>query len=280
MDTILSKKIGLIAGEGELPARLAKSAKEQGFEIVAISVIPSNKKALQEVCSKVYSKGPGEVQAMIDIMKGEGVNQISFIGKVHKGLLFRPILDARAKKMMRDVKRLNDDAVMLRIIDELEKENISVLDQTIFLKDFFPNKGLIGNIQPTESQMIDIEYGFQIAKEIGRLDLGQSVVVQNRMILAAETIEGTDKAIERGCKMAKGGIENLFRKSEGATVVKVSKPEQDKRFDVPAVGLRTMQTMKRFGANVLAIEAGETFVIERERMVEFADRHGIVFIAV
>lgn len=277
MDTILSRKIGLIAGEGELPVRLAKSAKEQGFEVVAISVIPSNKKALQAVCTKVYSKGPGEVQAMIDIMKGEGVNQISFIGKVHKGLLFRPILDARARRMMKEAARLNDDAVMLNIIKELEGEEIYVLDQTIFLKEFFPSKGLIGSVKPTESQIKDIEYGFQIAKEIGKLDLGQSVVAQNRMILAVETIEGTDRAIERGCKMAKGGF---LKKSEGATVVKVSKPEQDKRFDVPAVGPRTLNTMKKHGANVLAIEANETFAIELDKMIDFADKHGIVFIAV
>ncbi|HSA06428.1 MAG TPA: UDP-2,3-diacylglucosamine diphosphatase LpxI [Candidatus Gastranaerophilales bacterium] len=270
MDTILSKKIGLIAGDGELPVKLAKSAQNQGFEVVTISVIPSNKRKLEAVCKKVYSKGPGEVQAMIDIMKGEGVNQISFIGKVHKGLLFRPILDARARKMVKDVKRLNDDSVMLRIIKELKEEDISVLDQTIFLKEFFPKKGVIGRIKPDENQLADIEYGFQIAKEIGRLDLGQSVVAQDKMILAVETIEGTDKTIERGCKMGNGK----------ATVVKVSKPEQDKRFDMPTVGLRTLETMKKYGANVLAIEADETFAIEIDKMIEFANKHNIVFIAV
>ena len=270
MDTILSKKIGLIAGEGELPIRLVESATSQGFEIVTISVIPSNTRKLKTVCSKVYTKGPGEVQAMIDIMKGEGVNQISFIGKVHKGLLFRPILDARARKMVKDVKRLNDDAVMLRILEELAGEDISVLDQTIFLKDFFPKKGVIGKLEPDENQLIDIEYGFQIAKEIGRLDLGQSVVAQDKMVLAVETIEGTDKTIERGCKMGNGG----------ATVVKVSKPGQDKRFDVPAVGLRTLKTMKKHGAKVLAIEANETFAVELDKMIEFVDKNNMVFIAV
>jgi len=270
MDTILSQKLGLIAGEGELPMLFAESARKQGFEVVAVSVMPSNTKKLKTACDRVYTKGPGEVQAMIDIMKGEGVNQITFLGKVHKGLLFRPILDARARKMIKDVKRLNDDAVMLRIVEELDGEDISVLDQTIFLKDFFPAKGVICKVQPTEEQMNDIEYGFHIAKEIGRIDLGQSVVVQDRMVLAVETIEGTDKTIERGCKMG----------SKGATVVKVSKPEQDKRFDVPTVGLRTMQTMKKHGAKVLAIEAGETFAVELDKMIEFANRNKMVFIAV
>ncbi len=270
MDTILSQKIGLIAGEGELPQLFAQSATKQGFEVVAISVTPGTAGKLKPFCCKVFSKGPGEVQAMIDAMKGEGVNQITFLGKVHKGLLFKPILDSRARNMIKDVKRLNDDAVMLRIVSELEGEDISVLDQTIFLKEFFPKKGLMGKIEPTESQMADIEYGFQIAKEIGRLDLGQSVVVQDRMVLAVETIEGTDKTIERGCKMG----------SKGAAVVKVSKPGQDKRFDVPTVGLRTLQTMKNHGAGILAIEANETFAVELGKMIEFANRNKIVFIAV
>ncbi len=270
MDTILSKKLGLIAGDGELPVRFAESAASQGFEVVTISVTPTNTGKLKSVCNKVFSKGPGEVQAMIDIMKGQGVNQVTFLGKVHKGLLFRPILDSRALKMMKDVKRLNDDAVMLKIVSELEGENISVLDQTIFLKEFFPKKGLIGKIEPTKNQLNDIEYGFQIAKEIARIDLGQSVVVQDKMVLAVETIEGTDKTIERGCKMG----------SKGAVVVKVSKPGQDKRFDVPAVGLKTIQIMKKHGAKVLAIEANETFAVEIDKMIEFANKHKMVFIAV
>ncbi len=270
MDTILSKKIGLIAGEGELPVSYAEVAAKQGFEIVAISVVPSNRRKLEMYCNKVYSKGPGQIQAMIDIMKNESVNQITFLGKVHKGLLFRPILDARARRIIKEANRLNDDSLMLSIIKELEQEKISVLDQTIFLKEYFPSKGVLGDIHPDKDQIVDIEYGFQVAKEIGRLDLGQSVVVQDKMILAVETIEGTDKTIERGCRMGNGK----------ATIVKVSKPGQDKRFDVPAVGLRTLKTMKKYGAKVLAIEAEETFTIELNKMIEFANKNKMVLIAV
>ena len=270
MDTILSKKIGLIAGDGELPVNLAKSAAEQGFEIMAVSVSPDNRRQLRDVCETVHTCGPGEVQKIFDIFHKESINQLMFIGKVNKGLLFRPILDARARKILKGVKKLNDDALMLRLVNDIESENISVLDQTIFLKDFFPQKGVLGSIQPDESQLMDIEYGFQTAKEIGKLDLGQSVVAQDKMILAVETIEGTDKTIERGCKMGNGK----------ATVVKVSKPGQDKRFDVPAVGMKTLRTMKRFGGKVLAIEAGETFAIELNKMIEFANKHKIVLIAV
>ncbi|MFA6990103.1 MAG: LpxI family protein, partial [Candidatus Gastranaerophilaceae bacterium] len=131
-------------------------------------------------------------------------------------------------------------------------------------------KGIIGSLEPDEKQKIDIEYGFNMAKEIGRLDLGQTVVVQNKMILAVEAIEGTDKAIERGCKLGSGE----------AIVVKVSKPNQDKRFDIPTVGLGTLKTMKKYGANVLAVEADETFIVERKKMIEFARKNNMVIIAV
>lgn len=270
MDTILSKRIGLIAGDRELPVKLAQSAVKQGFKVVAISLTLSNKRHLTPHCEKVYSCGPGEIQKIIDIFHKEDINQLTFIGKVYKGLLFMPIFDTRARRMLKEIKRFNDDAIMLKLIEELATENISVLDQTIFLKEFFPQKGVIGSIKPDEDQKADIEYGFQIAKEIGRLDLGQSVIVQDKMILAAETIEGTDKTIERGCKLGNGA----------STIVKVSKPNQDKRFDVPTVGLKTLKIMKRYGANVLAIEASETFTVELDKMIEFANKNKIVFIAV
>lgn len=271
METVLSKKIGLIAGDGELPVKLAKSAKNCGINIIAIALSSSNKNLLGQYSEKVYSLGPGEVQKIINTLHSEEINQLSFIGKVHKGLLFKnPRLDSRAIKVMKNIKKLNDDAVMLAIIDELTKENITVLDQTLFLKELFIPKDLIGNTSPTEDQLKDIEYGFQIAKEMGKVDIGQSVIVQDKMILAVEAIEGTDRAIERGCKLGK----------KNAVVVKVSKPDQDKRFDIPTVGLNTLKTMKKYGGKVLAIEAGKTFVVEKEKMIAFANKNKMVFIAV
>lgn len=211
------------------------------------------------------------MQKIFDTLHNENITQLSFIGKVHKGLLFRnPRLDSRAINLLKQAKKLNDDNIMLLIIDELGKENINVLDQTMFLKELMAFKGVIGQYIPTDVQKLDIEYGFQIAKEMGRLDIGQSVIVQNRMILAIEAIEGTDKAIERGCRLGNGE----------AAVVKVSKPAQDKRFDIPTVGLGTLKTMKKFGAKVLAVEAGETFIVQKEEMIKFADKNKMVFIAV
>lgn len=271
MEITLAKNIGLIAGDGELPVKLARAAKKCGHSIIAISLSSANKNLLSEYCQKVYSFGPGEVQKILNTLHLEKINQLSFVGKVHKGLLFRnPRLDARAISLMKQKKKLNDDAIMITIIDELNKENIEVIDQTLFLKDLLEGKGVIGAIEPNDEQLNDIEYGFQVAKEMGKIDIGQSVVVQNKMILAVEAIEGTDRAIERGCKLG----------NKNAVVVKVSKPNQDKRFDIPTVGLNTLKTMKKFGGKVLAVEAGETFVVEKEKMIEFANKHKMVFIAV
>lgn len=271
MNTTLEKTIGLIAGDGELPVSLARNATQCSHEVVAISLSSANKKELESCCRKVYSCGAGEVQKIVDILHKEGVKQITFIGKVSKTMLFRnPKLDKRAIAILKQAIRLNDDALTLKVIEDIGKEGLIVIDQTIFLKEYFPQKGVIGKYSPDEKQQIDIEYGFQMAKAIGGLDLGQSVVVQDKMVLAVEAIEGTDKCIERGCRLGNGKT----------VIVKVSKPEQDKRFDVPAVGLRTLKTMKKFGGKVLAIEAGETFVVEKEKMIEFADKNKMVFIAV
>ena len=271
VDKKLSKTIGLIAGDGELPVSLAKNASKNGHEIIAISLSSTNKKELESHCKKVYSCGAGEVQKMVNIAHQEDITQITFVGKVSKTMLLRnPRLDSRAISLLKQAKRLNDDALMLKLIESLAEDNLEVIDQTLFLKEYFPQKGIIGKYSPDDLQQIDIEYGFQIAKGIGGLDLGQTVVVQNKMVLAVEAIEGTDRCIERGCKLG----------NKNATVVKVSKPEQDKRFDIPAVGLRTLKNMQKFGGKVLAIEAGETFAVEKDKMIEFADKNKMVFIAV
>lgn len=271
MKTELSKKFGIIAGDGELPVVVAKSAKIQGYTTVAISLSGSNKWQLSPHCEKIYSFGPGELQKILNTLKKENISELIFIGKVHKGLLFKnPRLDSRAINLMKQVNRMNDDKIMLTLIEELEKEGITVADQSIFLKELLEDQGVLGQHMPTEEQLNDIEYGFSLAKEMGRLDIGQSVVIQNKMVLAIEAIEGTDRAIERGCKLGNGS----------AVIVKVSKPKQDKRFDIPTVGLNTLKTMKKFGGKVLAVEANETFIVQKQQMIDFANKNKMVFIAV
>lgn len=271
MSIMLEQKQGLIAGDGLLPAKMAQYAKDNGFDVVAISLSSDNCSQLKKYCSKVYSCSPGEVLKIENILKEEGIKQLTFLGKVHKGLLLkRPKFDSMALGLLKNAVRLNDDEVMLVIVRELEKIGVTALDQTIFIKNLMVPSGVLGKINPTPEQMEDVNYGFSLAKEMGKLDVGQSVVIKDKMIMAVEAIEGTDKCIVRGAKLAKNG----------AAIVKVSKPSQDKRFDIPTVGLKTLQTMKKYNANLLTVEANETIIVDQEKVVKFADKNNIVIMAV
>ncbi len=271
MGITLENKQGLIAGDGTLPVKMAQHAKENGFEVVCISLANDNCNELKKYCSKVYSCHPGEVNRIEQILKDEGIKQLTFLGKVHKKVLLKlHKFDKRAIDILKEAVRLNDDKVMLIIVDELAKIGIEVLDQTIFIKNLMIPAGVLGKHKPTNAQMEDVNYGFWLAKEMGKLDVGQSVVIKDKMIMAVEAIEGTDVCIKRGAKLAK----------KDAVVVKVSKPKQDKRFDIPVIGMRTMRTMHRKKASLIAVEANETIIVEQEKVIEYADRHNIVIMAV
>ena len=268
---MLENKQGLIAGDGILPVKMAQYAKENGFEVVCISLAKDNLRQLKKYCSKVYSCHPGEVNRIEKILKDEEIKQATFLGKVHKRVLLQlHKFDKRAIELLQEAQRLNDDQVMLLIVKEFEKAGITVLDQTIFIKNLMIPSGVLGKIKPTEAQMEDVNYGFWLAKEMGKIDVGQSVVIKDKMIMAVEAIEGTDMCIKRGSKLAK----------KNAVIVKVAKPSQDKRFDIPAIGLRTLKTMKRYKADLIAVEANETIIVDQEKVIQFADENNIVIMAV
>ena len=228
-------------------------------------------KQLKKYCSKVYSCHPGEINRIEKILKDEEIKQATFLGKVHKRVLLQlHKFDKRAIELLKAVQRLNDDQVMLLIVSEFEKLGITVLDQTIFIKNLMIPSGVLGKLKPTEAQMEDVNYGFWLAKEMGKVDVGQSVVIKDKMAMAVEAIEGTDMCIKRGAKLAK----------KNAVVVKVAKPSQDKRFDIPAIGLRTLKTMKKYKASLIAVEANETIIVNQEKVIKFADENNIVIMAV
>ena len=267
----LDKKQGLIAGDGLLPVKMAQNAKENGFEVVAISLSADNYNELKKYCSKVYSCSPGQPKKIEQILVDEGIHQLTFLGKVNKSVLIkRPQFDSKALDFIKRAVRLNDDQVMLMIIEELNAIGITALDQKIFIKNLMIPSGILGKVQPTPEQNEDVKYGYWLAKETGKLDIGQSVVIKDKMIMAVEAIEGTDKCIRRGCKLAKNG----------ACVIKTAKPKQDKRFDIPAIGLRTLKTMRKYKAKLIAVEANETIIVDQAKTIEYADKHGIVIMAV
>ena len=271
MSIMLENKQGLIAGDGTLPVKMAQYAKENGFEVICISLANDNLRQLKKYCSKIYSCPPGEVNKIEKILKDEEIKQATFLGKVHKRVLLQlHNFDAKAIELLKEAQRLNDDEVMLMIVKEFEKLGITVLDQTIFIKNLMIPSGVLGKLKPTKEQMEDVNYGFWLAKEMGKIDVGQSVVIKDKMIMAVEAIEGTDMCIKRGSKLAK----------KNAVVVKVSKPSQDKRFDIPAIGLRTLKTMKKYKADLIAVEANETIIVDQEKVIQFADENDIVIMAV
>lgn len=271
MSIMLENKQGLLAGDGNLPVEMARHAKENGFEVVCVSFSNDNLKELKKYCSKVYSCHPGELTKIEKIFVDEEIKQVTFLGKVHKKVLLQlHKFDKRAIDLLKQAARLNDDKVMLIVVGEFEKHNITVLDQTIFIKNLMIPPGVLGKHKPTEAQMEDVNYGFWLAKEMGKVDVGQSVVIKDKMAMAVEAIEGTDVCIRRGCKLAK----------KGAAVVKVAKPSQDKRFDIPAIGMRTLRTMKKNKASLIAVEANETIIVEQEKVIKFADDNNIVIMAV
>lgn len=267
----IDKKLGLIAGDGQLPVIWTENASKSGIEVVVISLSSDNRKALSKHCSKLYDMGPGEINKISETLQKEGIKQLTFIGKVSKRLVLkRPRFDSKALELLKNAKRLNDDAIMLMAVEELEKLGITVLDQTLFIKNLMVSPGILGEVKPTAAQEEDAKYGFWVAKAMGQIDIGQTVVVKDKMVMAVEAIEGTDKCIKRGAKIAKNG----------AVVVKTAKPSQDKRFDIPAFGLNTLKTMKKYKASVIAVEANETILVDKDEVIKYANAHNITVMAI
>lgn len=191
-------------------------------------------------------------------------------GQVNLSLLFSKVkLDEEAQKLLREVDNKTTDALLGSVAEKLAERNITLINSATYLDDFLPEKGILTRISPTASEWADIEFGKKIAKQIAGLDIGQTVIVKNKTILAIEAIEGTDEAVRRASRFGK----------EGIVVVKVSKPEQDMRFDLPVIGERTIKLLCRLKAKILAIEAKRTLVLEKEKIIRLADNRGICIVA-
>jgi DUF1009 family protein len=271
------RDLGLIAGEGKLPAILAKAAKEKGYRIVGFALSDTAAEQIDHIVDKTYRIAPGQLGKNRQLFDKEALKAAVFVGKVPKLNLLRNLhkLDWTAIKVLSKLPNLNDDAIQFAVGDFMESNGVRVLTQSEFLRHLFPELGILTKREPNAQECADIEYGFKIAKEIARLDIGQTIVVRNRMILAIEAIEGTDEAIKRAVHYARGPV----------VVIKVSKPNQDQRFDIPTVGMSTLNSMLsveqgKTSGGVLAIEANETMVVEKDEMVRFCDEHDMTMVAV
>lgn len=261
------KTLGLISGMGELPKVVASEARAKGYRVVAIALEPLADKTLASYVDEIKWINVGKLGEIIESLKRSDVREAVMAGKVPKSLLYksRIIPDLRAVKLLFSLKDKSDDSIMLAIAKELEKDGITLLDTTDFSSGLLTPEGLLTEEGITENEWKDVAFGWKIAKEIGRLDIGQTAVVKDQAVMAIEAIEGTDEAILRGGRLA----------GKGAVVVKVSKPKQDMRFDVPVVGMNTLKSMIEVNARVLAVEAGKSILLQRENMVKEADESGI-----
>jgi len=263
------ERIGLIAGNGRFPIIFAENAKRLGYAISAVAHIGETEPELERYVERIHWVEIGQFNKLIQALKGDGVRQAVMLGGIKKTHVFTTVRpDLRALAVASRLKQLKDDAILREVATELESEGIQIRESTFGLRGILVEEGSLTKRAPSKKEWEDIRYGWEVAQEIGRLDIGQCVVVKNRVVVAVEAVEGTDEAIRRGGALAR----------EGAVVVKRSKPQQDLRFDLPAVGPTTVEAMSSVKASVLALEADRCVLLDREEMLRKAEQAGIAIV--
>ena len=273
-----SDSVGLLAGGGRFPMLFAEAAKQQGIRVVCVGIEGNADPELAQSVDTFLWNGITQLGSMIRKFKREEIDCVVMAGKIQKTVMFerfrllRHIPDWRFIRFFFSAPRKDnrDDSLLLGLIDEFARDGIRIASALEVCPELLASAGSLTARRPRPQEIKDIAFGWQLAKEMGRLDVGQSVAVRERAAIAIEAIEGTDRAIERAGSLCPAG---------GFTVVKVAKPQQDMRFDVPTIGLSTIETMKKAGGTCLAIEAGKTIVLDAEETVARAERYGIAIVS-
>ena len=272
------RPVGLLAAAGRFPIVFAEKAKAIGLPVACIGLKHLASPELRRRCDRFTWAGLGRMGKVIRWFQRQGVGEIVMAGKVHKAELLKPwrilqlLPDWRTLRFWYSRRRRDnkDDSLLLGIIAEFERDGLRFGSALDYCPEILVRSGNLTRRPPTASETADIAFGWELAKEMGRLDVGQSVAVRERAVLAVEAIEGTDQAIIRAGQLCRRG---------GFTVVKVAKPQQDMRFDVPTIGVATMESLHRAGGRVIAIEAGKTIILDESETVALADRYGLTIIA-
>jgi DUF1009 family protein len=268
----MSTTIGLIAGGGRFPILFAESARRAGHRVVAVAHRSETDPALAGKVDAITWVKLGQLGHVLAALREGGATQSVMLGAITKKRFFADaMLDATGLKLLARVAVRSDDNLLRAFARFLDEEGVPITDPTPFLADRLAPEGVLGRHRPTEEEEADARYGLSLARDVGRLDLGQTVVVKDRVALAVEVLEGTDACIRRGGELASSG---------GFVVVKAVKPHQDRRFDLPAVGPDTVESIIAAKGRVLAVEAGATLVMDLDRMVERADRAKVVLLGV
>ena len=258
---------GLIAGNGRFPFLVLEGARSQGIEMAVIALKEEASPELEKLAKRLHWVSLGELSRAIELMQSEGVKQAVMAGQVKHNKIFSAIRpDWKLAKVLFALPRKNTDSLIGAVAKVLEEEGIHLVDSTIFLKPLLPEAGVLTRRAPSAQEAADMEYGLGIARHIAAKDIGQTVVVADSACVAVEAMEGTDETIARAARFANG---------RPLVVVKVSKPRQDMRFDVPVVGLPTVESMKMAGATALAIDANRTLLFDREKLIAMANDAGI-----
>jgi UDP-2,3-diacylglucosamine hydrolase len=260
---------GLIAGNGQFPFLVIDGAKRAGASLSVIAIKEETDPRIDEAAGNVKWVGIGQLGKMIDFFRREGVEKAIMAGQVKHIQIFSGALpDVRMLKMLWSLPKRNTDSLIGGVAAELEKEGIELIDSTYFIRDHLAPEGPVTSRSPNKVEQENIEYGLFVAREIARLDLGQTIVLRAKACVAIEAMEGTDATIKRAGELANGKL----------TVVKVAKPDQDMRFDVPVVGVPTVEHMIAAGATCLSVTAGKTLIFDREAMAALADKHKIAIV--
>ena len=263
------ERIGLVAGSGRLSSEFVSCAKKRGKRVSVVALSAEIKDSLSREADSVVHIPPTQPSKIIRFFSDENVEEIGLVGKVEKSLLFQSLrFDLTVLRFMKSAKNMADATIMDAVIEFVEENGMKVVPQTKYLEHLITPRGTITKKKLRQNQRKSSEYAFQIARSVAALDIGQTVVVHKGAVVAVEGVEGTNEAIRRGCALA----------GKGAVVCKVARPKQDMRYDIPTVGLETLQVMREGGASVLILEAGRTFLIDRERLTREADAIGIVVV--
>ena len=277
-------RYGLIAGNGRFPFMVVAGARRAGVALSVAAIREETDPSIEDEVERLIWVGIGQLGKMINFFKGEGVEKAIMAGQVkHVQIFSRAVPDARMLRMLLKLPRRNTNSLIGAVAAELASEGIDLIDSTFFLQDYLPSPGILTNRKPNAAERADVEYGLEIAREMAELDLGQTIVVRGKACVAIEAMEGTDETIRRAGELLGGGgqARKRLRLTSGAlTVLKLSKPDQDMRFDVPVIGVPTIETMIAAGATCLCISAGKTLMFDRDEMIAIANKHKLAILAV
>lgn len=267
-----SRKYGLIAGNGKVPFLVLEAARSQGIEMVVAAIKEETFPEIEEHARTVHWMSLGQLGKLIKTFKAEGVNHAIMAGQVkHKQIFSSIVPDLKMVQVLASLATKNTDSLIGAVARVLEDEGIRLVDSTSFLRPLLPEPGVLTKRPPSDEEKRDLDYGYKLARELGRLDVGQTVAVSDAACVALEAMEGTDAVMERAATLADG---------RALRVVKLAKPNQDLRFDVPVIGPSTVRLMTRLKVTALAIEARKTLMIDRDELIREADERGIAIIAV